>query len=163
MTARHRIRVTVNGRRHEREVEGRRLLVDFLRHDLGLHGTHVGCEQGVCGACTVLLDGEVVKSCIMLAAQADGHTLTTVEGLAGRGELHPVQEAFRDAHGLQCGYCTPGFLLGAVALAARGVILEGDALRAELAGNLCRCTGYQNIVEAVERYLKQTLGGATRG
>jgi aerobic-type carbon monoxide dehydrogenase small subunit (CoxS/CutS family) len=163
MTARHRIRVTVNGRHHEREVEGRRLLVDFLRHDLGLHGTHVGCEQGVCGACTVLLDGEVVKSCIMLAAQADGHTLTTVEGLAGRGELHPVQEAFRDAHGLQCGYCTPGFLLGAVALAARGAILEGDALRAELAGNLCRCTGYQNIVEAVERYLKQTAGGATRG
>jgi carbon-monoxide dehydrogenase small subunit len=163
MTARHRIRVTVNGRHHEREVEGRRLLVDFLRHDLGLHGTHVGCEQGVCGACTVLLDGEVVKSCIMLAAQADGHTLTTVEGLAGRGALHPVQEAFRDAHGLQCGYCTPGFLLGAVALAARGAILEGDALRAELAGNLCRCTGYQNIVEAVERYLKQTVGGATRG
>jgi aerobic-type carbon monoxide dehydrogenase small subunit (CoxS/CutS family) len=161
--ARHRIRVTVNGRSHEREVEGRRLLVDFLRHDLGLHGTHVGCEQGVCGACTVLFDGELTKSCIMLAAQADGHTLTTVEGLAGRGELHPVQEAFRDAHGLQCGYCTPGFLLGAVALAARGAILEGDALRAELAGNLCRCTGYQNIVEAVERYLKQTVGRATRG
>jgi len=163
MTARHRIRVTVNGRSYERDVEGRRLLVDFLRHDLGLHGTHVGCEQGVCGACTVLLDGEVAKSCIMLAAQVDGHTLTTVEGLAGRGELHPVQEAFRDAHGLQCGYCTPGFLLGAVALAARGAILEGDALRAELTGNLCRCTGYQNIVEAVERYLKQTVGGATRG
>jgi carbon-monoxide dehydrogenase small subunit len=163
MTARHRIRVVVNGQSYERDVEGRRLLVDFLRHDLGLHGTHVGCEQGVCGACTVLLDGEVAKSCIMLAAQVDGHTLTTVEGLAGRGELHPVQEAFRDAHGLQCGYCTPGFLLGAVALAARGAILEGDALRAELAGNLCRCTGYQNIVEAVERYLTQTVGGATRG
>ncbi len=159
MSSRHRIRVTVNGRAYERDVEGRRLLVDFLRHDLGLYGTHVGCEQGVCGACTVLLDGQVVKSCLMLAPQADGRTLTTVEGLAGRGELHPVQKAFRDAHGLQCGYCTPGFLLSAVALANRGVVLEGKSLRAELAGNLCRCTGYQNIVEAVERYLRQTVGG----
>jgi carbon-monoxide dehydrogenase small subunit len=158
MSWRYRISVTVNGRRYEREVEGRRLLVDFLRHDLGLHGTHVGCEQGVCGACTVLLDGEAAKSCLMLAAQVDGRTIATVEGLAGRGDLHPVQEAFRDAHGLQCGYCTPGFLLSAVALAARGVVLEGEALRAELAGTLCRCTGYQNIVEAVERYLRQVAG-----
>jgi carbon-monoxide dehydrogenase small subunit len=149
------VSLTVNGRRHEAEVEGRRLLVDVLRHDLGLHGTHVGCEQGVCGACTVLLDGEAVKSCLMLAVQADGRSITTVEALAGRGALHPVQEAFRDAHGLQCGYCTPGFLLPAVALAARGVVLEGAALRAELAGTLCRCTGYQNIVESVERYLRQ--------
>jgi carbon-monoxide dehydrogenase small subunit len=163
MSSRHRIQVTVNGRTHTREVEGRRLLVDFLRHDLGLYGTHVGCEQGVCGACTVLLDGEAIKSCIMLAGQADGHAVTTVEGLAGRGELHPVQQAFRDAHGLQCGYCTPGFLLSAVALAERGVMLEGQALRAELAGNLCRCTGYQNIVEAVERYLRQAVGRASRG
>jgi carbon-monoxide dehydrogenase small subunit len=158
MSAGHAVRVTVNGRRYERTVEGRRLLVDFLRHDLGLHGTHVGCEQGVCGACTVLLDGEAVKSCLLLAAQADGRTLTTVEGLAGRGELHPVQAAFRDAHGLQCGYCTPGFLLSALALAERGIVLEGEALRAELSGNLCRCTGYQNIVEAVERYLRQATG-----
>jgi carbon-monoxide dehydrogenase small subunit len=158
MSAGHAVRVTVNGRRYERTVEGRRLLVDFLRHDLGLHGTHVGCEQGVCGACTVLLDGEAVKSCLLLAAQADGRTLTTVEGLAGRGELHPVQAAFRDAHGLQCGYCTPGFLLSAFALAERGIVLEGEALRAELSGNLCRCTGYQNIVEAVERYLRQATG-----
>src|SRR5262245_10583326 len=158
MSARHAVSVSVNGRRHERLVEGRRLLVDFLRHDLGLHGTHVGCEQGVCGACTVLLDGDAVKSCLMLAVQADGRTITTVEGLAGRGDLHPVQQAFREAHGLQCGYCTPGFLLSAVALAARGVALEGEALRAELAGNLCRCTGYQNIVEAVERYLEQASG-----
>ncbi len=155
MSSRCRVSVTVNGRRHEGEVEGRRLLVDFLRHDLGLHGTHVGCEQGVCGACTVLLDGEAVKSCLMLTAQAHDRSITTVEALAGRGDLHPVQAAFRDAHGLQCGYCTPGFLLTAVALAARGVVLTGRALRAELAGNLCRCTGYQNIVEAVERYLKQ--------
>jgi carbon-monoxide dehydrogenase small subunit len=157
------IRVTVNGRPHEREVEGRRLLVDFLRHDLGLHGVHVGCEQGVCGACTILFDGRAIKSCLMLAAQAHGHSLTTVEGLAGRGALHPVQEAFRDAHGLQCGYCTPGFLLSAVALANRGVVLEGRALREELAGNLCRCTGYQNIIEAVERYLRQARGAQGDG
>ncbi len=159
----HAIRVTVNGRVHERQVEGRRLLVDFLRHDLGLRGAHVGCEQGVCGACTVLLDGVAVKSCLMLAPQADGKSITTVEGLAGRGDLHPVQAAFRDAHGLQCGYCTPGFLLAAVALAARGVVLEGEALRAELAGNLCRCTGYQNIVDAVERYLRQAAAAGAAG
>jgi aerobic-type carbon monoxide dehydrogenase small subunit (CoxS/CutS family) len=150
-----RVQVTVNGRLYERDVESRRLLSDFLRHDLGLHGTHVGCEQGVCGACTVLLDGEAVKSCLLLAPQVDGHVLTTVEGLAGRGALHPLQEAFREAHALQCGYCTPGFLLTAVALASRGIALDGAALRDELSGNLCRCTGYQNIVEAVERYLRQ--------
>src|SRR5262245_43085810 len=155
MSERCRVSVTVNGRRREGAVEGRRLLVDFLRHDLGLHGTHVGCEQGVCGACTVLLDGEAVKSCLMLAVQARDRSITTVEGLAGRRDLHPVQEAFRDTHGLQCGYCTPGFLMTAVALAARGAVLSGGALRAELAGNLCRCTGYQNIVEAVERYLQR--------
>ena len=125
MSARVTVTLRVNGRAYERVVEGRRLLVDFLRHELGLHGTHVGCEQGVCGACTVLLDGEPVKSCLMLAPQAQGRSITTVEGLAGRGELHPVQQAFRDAHALQCGYCTPGFLLGAVALANRGVTLEG--------------------------------------
>jgi len=157
------ISVSVNGRRYERQVESRRLLTDFLRHDLGLHGTHVGCEQGVCGACTVLLDGEIVKSCLMLAPQVDGHAITTVEGLAGRGELHPVQQAFRDAHALQCGYCTPGFLLSAVALAARDVVPEGPALREELAGNLCRCTGYQNIVEAIERYLAQVRGAKHDG
>ena len=150
-----RVQVTVNGRPYERDVESRRLLSDFLRHDLGLHGTHVGCEQGVCGACTVLLDGEAVKSCLLLTPQVDGHVLTTVEGLASRGALHPLQEVFRDAHALQCGYCTPGFLLTAVALADRGIALDGEALREELSGNLCRCTGYQNIVEAVERYLRQ--------
>jgi carbon-monoxide dehydrogenase small subunit len=163
MSARVKVTVTVNGRRHERDIESRRLLVDFLRHDLQLQGTHVGCEQGVCGACTVLLDGEAVKSCLMLAPQANGRALTTVEGLAGRGDLHPVQQAFRDAHGLQCGYCTPGFLMSAVALASRGAALEGAELREELAGNLCRCTGYQNIVEAVERYLRQSAGGRRDG
>src|SRR5262249_9822283 len=142
---------------YQRDVEGRTLLSDFLRHDLGLHGTHVGCEQGVCGACTVLLDGEAVKSCLMLAPQVDGHVLTTVEGLAGRGALHPLQELFRDAHALQCGYCTPGFLLTVAALANRGIALAGAPLREELAGNLCRCTGYQNILEAVERYLRQNV------
>jgi aerobic carbon-monoxide dehydrogenase small subunit len=157
------VALTVNGRAYERVVESRRLLVDFLRHELQLHGTHVGCEQGVCGACTVLLDGDPVKSCLMLAPQAHGRSITTVESLAGGGALHPVQEAFRDAHALQCGYCTPGFLLGAVALANRGVVLEGAALREELAGNLCRCTGYQNIVEAVERYLRQAASGRRDG
>jgi carbon-monoxide dehydrogenase small subunit len=152
---RSRVQVTVNGRSYERDVESRRLLSDFLRHDLALHGTHVGCEQGVCGACTVLLDGEAVKSCLLLAPQADGHAITTVEGLAGRGALHPLQTLFAETHALQCGYCTPGFLLAAAALADRGVALDGAALREELAGNLCRCTGYQNIVEAVARYLRQ--------
>ena len=151
-----RVQVTVNGRLYERDVESRRLLSDFLRHDLGLHGTHVGCEQGVCGACTVLLDGDAVKSCLLLAPQIDGHAVTTVEGLGGRGPLHSLQALFAEAHALQCGYCTPGFLLAAVSLAGRGVALDGAALREELAGNLCRCTGYQNIVEAVERYLRQS-------
>ena len=163
MSARVTLALTVNGRAYERVVESRRLLVDFLRHDLQLLGTHVGCEQGVCGACTVLLDGEPVKSCLMLAPQAHGHSITTVESLAEHGELHPVQQAFRDAHALQCGYCTPGFLLAAVALGNRGLVLEGAALREELAGNLCRCTGYQNIVEAVERYLRQAANARRDG
>jgi aerobic-type carbon monoxide dehydrogenase small subunit (CoxS/CutS family) len=163
MSLRTTVTLTVNGRPCAREVDSRRLLVDFIRHDLGLHGTHVGCEQGVCGACTVLLDGQPVKSCLMLAPQAEGCAITTVEGLAGREELHPVQAAFRDAHALQCGYCTPGFLLTAVALADRGLVLEDAALRAELAGNLCRCTGYQNIVEAVGRYLRKARGAAGNG
>jgi len=161
-------RVTVNGVEHELEVDPRRLLVDFLRHDLGLHGTHVGCEQGVCGMCTVLLDGEPIKSCLMLAAQADGRAVTTVESLGGvDDELHPLQEAFRQHHALQCGYCTSGFLLTALAALRRGVPLQGTALREELAGTLCRCTGYQNIVSAVEGYLRDRLGkgdgAASRG
>jgi aerobic-type carbon monoxide dehydrogenase small subunit (CoxS/CutS family) len=147
------IAVTVNEELWEREVEPRRLLVDFLRHDLGLYGTHVGCEQGVCGMCTVLLEGQPVKSCLMLAVQADGRSIRTVESLAEGDDLHPLQTAFREAHALQCGYCTPGFLMTAVALDERGAPLDRDTIRDELAGVLCRCTGYQNIVTAVEAYL----------
>jgi len=146
------IRLTVNGEPVEAAVEPRRSLVDYLRHDLGLTGTHVGCEQGVCGMCTVLLDGAPIKSCIMLAAQADGAEVTSIEALNGE-ELHPAQQAFKDAHGLQCGYCTPAFILTAVALGERGLELDRDELQQELAGVLCRCTGYQNILTAVESYL----------
>jgi carbon-monoxide dehydrogenase small subunit len=150
------ISVRVNERTHEVQVDPRRTLVDFLRHELQLYGTHAGCEQGACGACTVQLDGRAIKSCLMLAVQADGAEIRTVEGLAGNGPLHPVQEAFRDAHGLQCGFCTPGFLMVAEAMAAEGRMLKGEALRRELAGNLCRCTGYVNILEAVENYLARS-------
>jgi aerobic carbon-monoxide dehydrogenase small subunit len=146
------VRLTVNGEPVERAVEPRRSLVDFLRHDLGLTGTHVGCEQGVCGMCTVLLDGEPIKSCIMLAAQADGAEITTIEALNGE-ELHPAQRAFKEAHGLQCGYCTPAFILTSVALRERGLDIPREELKEELAGVLCRCTGYQNILTAVETYL----------
>ena len=146
------IRLTVNGEPVQHAVEPRRSLVDFLRHDLGLTGTHVGCEQGVCGMCTVLLDGEPIKSCIMLAVQADGAEITTIEALNGE-ELHPAQRAFKEAHGLQCGYCTPAFVLTSVALRERGLQFERDELKEELAGVLCRCTGYQNILTAVESYL----------
>jgi carbon-monoxide dehydrogenase small subunit len=146
------ITVAVNGEAHTATVEPRLLLADLLREVLGLRGTHLGCEHGVCGACTVLLDGEPVRSCLLLAVQADGRELTTVEGLAGDEGLHPLQEAFREHHALQCGFCTPGFLLTALYL------IDGDPaiderdekdLREALSGNLCRCTGYQNIVDAV--------------
>jgi carbon-monoxide dehydrogenase small subunit len=144
------ITVVVNGSTHNRDVEPRVLLSDFLRHDLGLTGTHVGCEHGVCGACTVLLDGEAVRSCLMLAVQADGHTITTVEGLAESSDtLHPLQEAFRDAHGLQCGFCTPGILLTMVPFLREHPSPNEDEVRHALSGNLCRCTGYHNIVAAV--------------
>jgi len=150
MTEPHRVNVTVNGRSFERQVEPRLLLSDFLRHDLGLTGTHVGCEHGVCGACTVLLDGEPVRSCLLLAVQADGHELATVEGLAlAPGELHPLQQAFWDAHGLQCGFCTPGFLMTLVPFLAENPSPTEDEIRHALSGNLCRCTGYQHIVDAV--------------
>jgi carbon-monoxide dehydrogenase small subunit len=147
----HDIRLTVNGAAHAVDVPARRLLSDCLRHDLRLTGTHVGCEHGVCGACTVLLDGRPVRSCLMFAVSADGQEITTVEGLAGLGELSPVQQAFEDCHGLQCGFCTPGFLTTITAgLRANPRPTEDDA-REMIAGNLCRCTGYQNIVAAVLR------------
>jgi aerobic carbon-monoxide dehydrogenase small subunit len=144
--------VHVNGRSYTERVPPRLLLSDFLRHHLGLTGTHVGCEHGVCGACTVLLDGAAVRSCLLLAVQTDGAQITTVEGLAGDGQrLHPVQEAFRELHGLQCGFCTPGFLLTAVELLRDTPHPDDATIRRDLAGNLCRCTGYQNIVRAVRR------------
>ncbi len=143
------ITVTVNGESHERAVEPRLLLSDFLRHDLDLTGTHVGCEHGVCGACTVLLDGAAVRSCLVFAVQADGHELTTVEGLGTPEDLHPLQEAFRDAHGLQCGFCTPGFLMSLLPFLEHNPDPSEEEIRAALSGNLCRCTGYQNIVDAV--------------
>ncbi len=147
-----RVRFSVNGQAEQVDVEPRRTLADALREDLGLTGTHLGCEQGVCGACTILLDGEPVRSCLLLAVQADGSELTTVEGLAGPGgELHPLQQAFSDCHGLQCGFCTPGFLISALHLLARRPDPSRAEIRAELSGNLCRCTGYAGIVDAVRR------------
>jgi aerobic carbon-monoxide dehydrogenase small subunit len=141
--------VTVNGTRHELELEPRELLVYVLRDRLGLTGTNVGCDTSACGACTVLLDGESVKSCTVLGVQADGAEITTIEGLASDGELHPVQQAFHDHHALQCGYCTPGMVMAAVSLIEHGEATDEAAVRIGLEGNLCRCTGYQNIVEAV--------------
>ena len=146
------ISVTVNGERYEREIEPRLLLSDFLRHEIGLTGTHVGCEHGVCGACTILFDGEPARSCIMLAAQAHRHEIRTIEGLSLQGGgLNPLQTAFRDAHALQCGFCTPGILMTMTAfLRDRRQPTEED-IRVSLSGNLCRCTGYQHIVDAVQR------------
>jgi len=144
------ITVTVNGVEHVREVEARQLLVHLLREDLGLTGTHIGCDTSSCGACTVLVDGEAALSCSMLAVQADGVELTTVEGLQGAdGALHPMQQAFHEQHGLQCGYCTPGMMLAAIDLLQRNPDPSDDEIRLGLEGNLCRCTGYQNIVAAV--------------
>jgi len=143
------ITVTVNGSRHEAEVETRYTLADFLRHQLGLTGTHVGCEHGVCGACTVLLDGRAVRSCLLLAVQAHGRAVTTVEGLApDASRLHPLQEAFRDHHGLQCGYCTPGLLTTLVEFLGENPDPTEEEVRVAISGNLCRCTGYQGIVAA---------------
>jgi len=148
--SRHRVTTEVNGRVYEREVESRMLLSDFLRHELGLTGTHVGCEHGVCGACTVLLDGAPVRSCLLFAVQSEGRRLTTVEGLAPSAqELHPIQEAFRDAHGLQCGFCTAGILLTMVPFLEDNPDPSEADVRMALSGNLCRCTGYQHIVDAV--------------
>ncbi len=147
------ITVTVNGTTYHREIEPRLLLSDFLRHELNLTGTHVGCEHGSCGACTILLDGEAVRSCIMFAVQANGQTLTTVEGLTPDGNLnhlHPLQTAFREKHGLQCGYCTPGFLMTLIPFLQENPNPTDEEIRDAISGNICRCTGYQNIVEAVK-------------
>jgi aerobic-type carbon monoxide dehydrogenase small subunit (CoxS/CutS family) len=143
------VQMIVNGRSHEGTVEHRRTLADYLRDDLRLTGTHVGCEHGVCGACTVLMNGDAVRSCLLLAVQADGTEITTIEGLERDGELHPLQEALRDCHSFQCGFCTPGFVMTALALIEEGGDLSPEQLREELSGNLCRCTGYQSIVEGV--------------
>jgi aerobic carbon-monoxide dehydrogenase small subunit len=144
------VAVEVNGERHEREVDARRLLVHFLRDDLDLTGTHVGCDTGNCGACSVLLDGELVKSCMVLAIQADGASVETVEGLARDGELNPLQQAFSTHHGLQCGYCTPGMLMSATYLLRNNPEPTEHEIRRAIQGNICRCTGYVNIVEAVQ-------------
>ena len=143
------VSLTVNGAPHDVRIEPRELLVSLLRDGLGLTGTHIGCETTSCGACTVLLDGRSVKSCTVLAVQAQGHHITTIEGLAGPDGLHPVQEAFRSCHGLQCGFCTPGMVLAAVSLIDEGRAGDEVSVRSALEGNLCRCTGYHNIVRAV--------------
>ena len=158
------ISVTVNGSRHEADVEPRQLLVYFVRETLGLTGTNVGCDTSTCGACTVLVDGKSVKSCTMLAVQADGTEVTTIEALAQDGELHPIQRAFHEHHGLQCGYCTPGMIMAADSLIreAAGPLSEAD-VRIGLEGNLCRCTGYQNIVQAVMAASQELRAGATSG
>lgn len=142
--------VNVNGQEYKREVEPRLLLSDFLRHELGLTGTHVGCEHGVCGACTILFDGESIRSCLLFAVQADGHSITTVEGLASDGTLHPIQQSFWEAHGLQCGYCTPGILMTLVPFLKQNPNPTEEEIRHAISGNLCRCTGYQHIVDAVK-------------
>ena len=146
-----RIAVTVNRTRHEAEVEPRQLLVYFLREQLGLTGTNVGCDTTTCGACTVLLDAQSVKACTVLAVQADAREVTTIEGIASNGDLHPLQRAFHEEHALQCGYCTPGIIMAAVSLLDEQGTLSEEEIRKGLEGNLCRCTGYQNIVKAIER------------
>jgi len=157
-TERHGVALTVNGAAYRREVEARLLLSDFIRHELRLAGTHVGCEHGVCGACTVLLDGLPVRSCLMFAAQADGRDITTVEGLAPDGKLSPLQQAMHECHGLQCGYCTAGILLTMTAFLAEHPAPSESDVREALSGNLCRCTGYQHIVDAVLRAAEKMRG-----
>lgn len=146
----HAISITINGIQYQREVEARLLLSDFLRHELGLTGTHVGCEHGVCGACTILFDGHPVRSCLMLAVQTNGHELQTVEGLGTPDNLHPLQQAFHEAHGLQCGFCTPGMIMSARHLLSKNPDPSEAEIRQAISGNLCRCTGYNKIVEAIQ-------------
>ena len=152
------ISVTINGELHERDVDARRLLVHFIRDDLGLTGTHIGCDTGNCGACTVLLDGTAVKSCMLLAVQADGVSIETVESLAADGELHVLQQAFSDHHALQCGYCTPGMLMSAKYLLDNNPEPTEHEIRRAIQGNICRCTGYVNIVEAIAAAAKGKVG-----
>ncbi|WP_420443410.1 (2Fe-2S)-binding protein [Candidatus Poriferisodalis sp.] len=159
MTDEYQVTVTVNGRIRESRVEARRLLADYLRHDLGLTGTHIGCEQGVCGACTVLLDGRTARSCLHFAVAVDGSDIRTVEDLAGLDELHPIQEMFHQKHALQCGFCTPGFLLTAVELLESNADPDEATIREALMNNVCRCTGYANIVDAVAEAAVEMRGG----
>jgi aerobic carbon-monoxide dehydrogenase small subunit len=161
MNETHRIQLTVNGQVHDHDVEARLLLADLLRSGLNLTGTHVGCEHGVCGACTVILNGDSVRSCLTLAVQADGGTVETVEGLGTIDAMHPLQSAFRAHHGLQCGFCTPGMLMTALDLLRRHPDVTDAGIREGISGNLCRCTGYQNIVEAVSAAAKQMRSGKT--
>jgi carbon-monoxide dehydrogenase small subunit len=149
MTDRLTVSLTVNGSQYEREVEPRMLLSDFLRHELGLTGTHVGCEHGVCGACTILFNGQPIRSCLQFAVQANGHDIRTVEGLGTPEKLHPLQEAFWEAHGLQCGFCTAGFLMTLVPFLEENPSPDEEEIRKAISGNLCRCTGYQHIIDAV--------------
>jgi aerobic carbon-monoxide dehydrogenase small subunit len=161
-----RIACTVNGVRREAEVEPRLLLVYFLRENLGLTGTNVGCDTSSCGACTVMMDGQSVKSCTVLAVQADGSEITTIEGLATDGQLHPLQEAFRKHHGLQCGFCTPGMIMAGLGLIESGAGMSEEEVRLGLEGNLCRCTGYQNIVTAIQEAageMRQTAPAGVQG
>jgi carbon-monoxide dehydrogenase small subunit len=162
MGATVRVQATVNGERRESEVEPRTLLVHWLREELGLTGTHVGCDTSTCGACTVHLNGDAVKSCTVLAVQADGAEVTTIEGMGGERALHPLQEAFWEHHGVQCGYCTPGMIMAAADLLARNPDPSEHDIRDALAGNLCRCTGYQNIVKAVQAAAGQAGGAGSR-
>ena len=161
-----RIALTVNGVRREAEVEPRLLLVYFLRESLGLTGTNVGCDTSSCGACTVMMDGQSVKSCTVLAVQADGAEITTIEGLASNGQLHPLQESFRKNHGLQCGFCTTGMIMAGLGLIESGAGMEDEEVRLGLEGNLCRCTGYQNIVKAIQEAageMRQAAPAAVQG
>ena len=166
MSKLHSVSVTVNGRTWERQVESRLLLSDFLRHELGLTGTHVGCEHGVCGACTILLDGQSIRSCLIFAVQTNGHEIATVEGLAeSKDNLHPIQQGFWEAHGLQCGFCTPGILMTLVPFLEENPDPTDREIREAISGNLCRCTGYQHIVDAVKlaaEMMRRSMNDAAR-
>jgi len=158
----HKVATTVNGRSHEHEVEPRLLLVHYLRDTLGRTGTHIGCDTSQCGAYTILVDGKAVKSCTLFAVQAEGKQLTTIEGLAKDGELHPIQQAFWDEHGLQCGYCTPGFIMATAYLLSQNPTPNDEEIRRGLEGNLCRCTGYVNIIKAVKTASKTMSGSPSK-